>query len=120
MSVCPQCGATLAPEDPFCGHCGAPQQAQAAESAAAEAGAATIVAPFPSKENDPWDTASGDEPPAKGAVAEPVLSESQLDETISPEESKRAAEAASKQKSTGEIRREEDRKSTRLNSSHRT
>ena len=34
-----------------------------------------------------------------------MLSESQLDETISPEESKRAAEA-SRQKSTGEIRRE--------------
>lgn len=106
MSVCQQCNETLAPEDPFCGHCGAPQQqAQgAAGSAAAEAGAATIVAPFSSKENDPWDTAADEPSPPAGE--QPMLSESQLDETISPEESKRASEEASKQKSTGEIRRE--------------
>jgi len=111
MSVCQQCGATLAPEDPFCGNCGAPQAAKAAEAAGEAAGAggeATMVAPSTpaEKEIDPWDTAA-DEPQAEGAgeSSEPVLSESQLDETISPEESKRAAEAA-KQKSTGEIRRE--------------
>jgi len=121
MSVCQQCGATLAPEDPFCGHCGAPQATNAVESAgqaasaggeaagaASAVGEATIVAPYPSaeKEIDPWDTAA-DEPQAQEAQDSPapVLSESQLDETISPEESKRAAEA-SRQKSTGEIRRE--------------
>src|ERR1043165_3367651 len=100
MSVCQQCSATLAPEDPFCGHCGAPQQTPEAAESAAPAGAATIVAPFSSKETDPWDTAADEpSPPAQDAGPETALSESQLDETISPEESKRAAEEASKQKS---------------------
>ncbi|MBA3765643.1 MAG: protein kinase, partial [Acidobacteria bacterium] len=105
MSVCQQCGATLAPEDPFCGRCGAPQQPQSAEGAEA-VGAATLVAPSPEKEIDPWDT-NADEPPVEGGTSEPepVMSESQLDKTISPEEAKRPPEEA-KQKTTAEIRRE--------------
>ena len=118
MSVCQQCGTTLASEDPFCGHCGAQQQPQSAgeaEAVGAEAvgaesvGAATVVAPYAEKEIDPWDT-NADEPPAaaaEGGASEsaPVMSESQLDETISPEQAKPESEKA-KQKSTAEIRRE--------------
>jgi eukaryotic-like serine/threonine-protein kinase len=114
MSVCQQCGSTLEPNDPFCGHCGAPQQpSQAAEAAASGvaegAVAAPAVAPSTEKEIDPWDTAA-DEPPAdataSGSSSQPVMSESQLDETISPEEAGRPPEEEKKQKSTAEIRRE--------------
>lgn len=112
MSVCQQCGATLSPEDPFCGNCGAPQpppQQSAVGAADADgAGSATVVAPFPEKEIDPWDTAGGEPQAAEaapGGSEAPVMSESQLDETISPEEAKAPREEA-KQKSTAEIRRE--------------
>jgi serine/threonine-protein kinase len=114
MPVCQQCGSTLEPDDPFCGHCGAPQQpSQAAEGAADNvaavegAGAASALAPSTEKEIDPWDTAS-DEPPVEDAAsgAQPVLSETQLDETISPEEAARPLEEEKKQKSTAEIRKE--------------
>ncbi|HEX8772362.1 MAG TPA: protein kinase [Pyrinomonadaceae bacterium] len=116
MSVCHQCGASLAPDDPFCGNCGAPQQQQRAATSAPAAndmGAATVVGtPFPVKEHDPWDTAADEPEPSPAATqagaatpSAPILGESQLDDTIAPEEAKREPEGA-RQKSTGEIRRE--------------
>src|ERR1051325_6423414 len=115
MSVCHQCGASLAPDDPFCGNCGAPQQPGATPApaeAASDMSAATVVGtPYPVKEHDPWDTAADDPSPpmlpqaAQGTPPAPVLSDSQLDDTIAPEEVKRAPDE-SRQKSTGEMRRE--------------
>ena len=75
-------------------------------------GAATVVGtPYPVKEHDPWDTAADDPSPlpatheAQGTPSAPVLSDSQLDDTIAPEEAKRAPDE-SRKKSTGEMRRE--------------
>jgi serine/threonine-protein kinase len=115
MSACHQCGVSLTPDDPFCGNCGAPQQPSSAQAASAaapahdDAGAATVVAPYPVKEHDPWDTAADDPsmmPAVEGSSA-PVLSESQLDDTIAPQEVAPAL-AEGRQKSTGEIIRERE------------
>lgn len=115
MSVCHQCGASLAPDDPFCGNCGAPQPRAATPASmesANDMGAATVVGtPFPLKEHDPWDTAADEPSPAETQGAggtppsAPILGDSQLDDTIAPEEANRGPQQV-RQKSTGEIRRE--------------
>jgi serine/threonine protein kinase, bacterial len=98
MSVCHQCGVEHTPDDPFCGNCGAPQQLSSAQPSPApstDAGAATVVgAPFASGERDPWDTAADSDESAAPPVAEgssaPILGESQLDDTIAPQEAVQA------------------------------
>jgi serine/threonine-protein kinase len=130
MSACHQCGVEHTPDDPFCGNCGAPQQRPSAgqpsapQAPPADASAATVVGvPFPVTERDPWDTAAdSDERPASSASetpSAPILGDSQLDDTIAPQEAVQANQAeqanqnnqssqaaAARPSHTGEMQRE--------------
>jgi tRNA A-37 threonylcarbamoyl transferase component Bud32 len=100
MTFCYECGAKVAPEDPFCGNCGAAQ-------AASPAGVTTNANDEPASDAEPSSSSDLDitkspdaEQPAVEAAAAAPAAESSLEETFMPENES--------PKSTGEMRKEGD------------
>jgi tRNA A-37 threonylcarbamoyl transferase component Bud32 len=102
MSFCYECGAKVAPEDPFCGNCGAAQQASPAGVTTnpneENAAAAPALSP-PSSELDITKSPDAEAPaassaePAPAAAAPPPAAEADLEETYLPGSSKSTGDA---------------------------
>jgi serine/threonine-protein kinase len=129
LSFCHECGAKNAPDDPFCGNCGAvqPNAPAASDSLIADADEASASAPAPALElmamaapapAQSQDMESPDkmESPGKEESKEEsaevaAASESQLDSTYAPAASESSAqgEVSDEDKTTGEVGKSENK-----------
>lgn len=115
MSFCHECGAKIAPDDPFCGNCGAAQFNASETGAGIGDGASSFAAEAvasqpddtesPDRESDSNNSkaiaeeASASEPRADAAQSDPSLSETPV-----PNNDEMAAQSASTQeRTTGEV-----------------
>ncbi|HEX8846103.1 MAG TPA: protein kinase [Pyrinomonadaceae bacterium] len=127
MSFCHECGAKVAPDDPFCGNCGAPQLAVPVAGATIVEGGAGAASPSPvshfedaesadleadsniseSAEEDATGEELSAETPAPEAQSDSqeAQSDSQMAETTKPEEDEppQVEEAAAASRTTGEV-----------------
>lgn len=126
MAFCHECGAKNAPDDPFCGNCGAVQLSAPASGATLVGGAsAGLSAPESvAMQFENVEASDGDDESPQPVSAEPSSAElstapeadspyaevdSQLDKTHSPDGDENAEPiAASDEKTTGEVGRGED------------
>jgi serine/threonine-protein kinase len=120
LSFCHECGAKNAPDDPFCGNCGAAQLNAPATSSTIIAGGESEPAPAPESSLAPLDDTESPDAAEDDAPASPPAPEPQLEATAAaaaapaPEPEPAAEEASmpvevSVDKTTGEVAEEKEK-----------